>query len=152
MKFYGIDNQSLELKITNYQFPENNDGDWDSNWLNIYINVVSKFGNWQTIDPSLLTWELQRLINWFMDLSENKKSLESEEDFVEPNLKFTLRNSPTDPIKLIRINFSYESRPKSAADDQEYYIEIKADKVELIRISSELQNELSKYPKRGPNT
>ncbi|MEY3421612.1 MAG: hypothetical protein RIR48_1908, partial [Bacteroidota bacterium] len=35
MIFQGIDKQSVELKITNYQFPENQDGDWDGNCLNI---------------------------------------------------------------------------------------------------------------------
>jgi hypothetical protein len=62
MIFQGIDKQSVELKITNYQFPENQDGDWDGNCLNIYLKVESKVGKWQTIDPSLTTWEVQEII------------------------------------------------------------------------------------------
>ncbi len=31
MTFTGIDNQTVELKITNYQYPDINDGDWDGN-------------------------------------------------------------------------------------------------------------------------
>ncbi len=59
----GKDNQTVELKITNYQYPSSLDRDWDGNWLNIYLKVVSKSGNWQTIDPSLTTWEVQELID-----------------------------------------------------------------------------------------
>jgi hypothetical protein len=65
MKFKGIDNQTVEFIITNYQFPDNQDGDWDGNRLNIYLKVDSKVGKWQTIDPSLTTWEVQEIIDWF---------------------------------------------------------------------------------------
>ena len=148
----GIDDQLLELRITNYEFPENNDGDWDSNWLNIYIKVNSKFGNWQTIDPSLTTWEVKKIIEWFIDLSINKKPKNSRLDFTEPNLTFELKNASIDQIKSIHIFFDLESRPKSAAENQEYYIEILVDNNELKRIASELQIELSKYPEKRPNT
>jgi len=41
MTFKGINNQTVELKITNYQYPEITDGDWDSNWsvLPNHINI-----------------------------------------------------------------------------------------------------------------
>jgi hypothetical protein len=31
--FNGIDSQTVELKITNYQFPEMKLGEFDENWL-----------------------------------------------------------------------------------------------------------------------
>lgn len=65
MKFKGINNQTVEFIITNYQFPDNQDGDWDGNRLNIYLKVDRKVGKWQTIDPSLTTWEVQEIIDWF---------------------------------------------------------------------------------------
>ncbi len=68
MIFNGIDNQIVELRITNYQYPDINFGDWDGNWLLIYLNVKSNVGHWQTIDPSLTTWEVKELIDWFADL------------------------------------------------------------------------------------
>ena len=152
MIIFGIDNQFLELKITNYEFPDNQDWDWDSNWLNIYIKVNSKLGNWQTIDPSLTTWEVKKLIDWFNDLSENKKPENSRLDFTEPNLAFELKNLSTDHLKSIIVYFDLESRPKSASDNKEFYIEILSDNNELKRIASELQLELSKYPEKRPKT
>jgi hypothetical protein len=150
MTFTGIDNQLVELTITNYQYPDINDGDWDSNWLNIYLNVKSKVGHWQTVDPSLTTWEVQKLINWFDTLSKNSRPEHTDMSFTESNLSFELLNDFTSERKTFRIKFDLESRPKSATDDKEYFVDIIADNNELKRLSTELKSELNKYPERKP--
>ncbi|MBT2557491.1 hypothetical protein J7E24_06815 [Hymenobacter sp. ISL-91] len=146
----GIYDQTVELKITNYQFPENLDGDWDGNWLNIYLKVDSKIGKWQTVDPSLTTCEMQEIIDWLDKLSRNNEPEYRLMSFTEPNLTFELLNNPTDKEKLIRLKFDLESRPKSATDDKEYYVDILADDEGLKEIIKGLQNELEKYPERKP--
>lgn len=148
MTFNGIDNQSVELKITDYQFPKIVDGDYDSNWLNIYLNVKSKVGHWQTIDPSLTTWDMQRLINWFDNLSNNIEPEYLEIAFLEPNLCFELLDRFNSQIKTIRIIFDYESKPKSASEEKEYFVDIIADNDELKRIKLDLEKELENYPER----
>ena len=150
MIFSGVDSQTVELKITNYQFPDNQEGDWDGNWLNIYLKVDSKVGKWQTIDPSLTTWEVQEIIDWFDQLSTDKEPEYRLMTFTEPNLSFELLNEPTDKNKLIRIKLDLECRPKSATDDKEYFVDISADKDELITIKKGLKDELNKYPERKP--
>ncbi|WP_449406677.1 WapI family immunity protein [Mucilaginibacter limnophilus] len=38
----------VELKIVNYKFPYiTTPDDWDSDWLNIYLNVKSDCGHWK---------------------------------------------------------------------------------------------------------
>lgn len=150
MIFSGVDSQTVELKITNYQFPDNQEGDWDGNWLNIYLKVDSKVGKWQTIDPSLTTWEVQEIIDWFDQLSADKDPEFRLMTFTEPNLSFELLNEPTDNNKLIRIKFDLECRPKSATDDKEYFVDVSADRDELITIKKGLKDELNKYPERKP--
>ena|SRR5690554_2772303 len=150
MTFTGIDNQTVELKITNYQYPDINDGDWDGNWLNIYVNVKSKVGHWQTVDPSLTTWEVQSLIDWFDTLSHNAKPEYVDMGFTEPNLSFELLTDFDSDKKTFRIKFDLESRPQPATDDKEYFVDVVADNLELKRISTELKNELTKYPERKP--
>ena len=148
MIFNGVDNQTVELKITNYQYPDIVDGDWDSNWLNIYLKVVSKVGHWQTVDPSLTTWEVKRLIIWFDTLSNDTQPDSNEIGFTEPNLSFELFERFDAKTKIFKIKFDLEFRPQSATDDREYFVEFIADNVELKRITSELKNELDKYPER----
>jgi|ERR1041385_3230373 hypothetical protein len=150
MTFNGIDEQTVELKITNYQYPDILDGDWDGNWLNIYLNVKSKVGHWQTVDPFLTTWDVQRLINWFETLSKNLRPESTDIGFTEPNLSFEVLNGFNSDKKTVRIKFDLESRPQSANDNKEYFVDIIADSIELKRISTELKNELKKYPERKP--
>ena len=52
--------------------------------------------------------------------------------------------------KTFRIKFGLESRPQSATEDKEYFVDVVADNFELKRISIELKNELRKYPERKP--
>ncbi len=146
MIFKGINNQTVEFKVTNYQFPDiKTPGDYDSNWLNIYINVNSNMGNWQTVDPSLLTSEFQSLIDWFKDLSVNKYG---QVFFMEPNLDF-LCTKQGDEMKTIRICFDYESKPKSVKDtDKEYFVDCVFTNHELLELSKELEKELAQYPVR----
>lgn len=150
MTFKGIDNQTVEFIITNYQYPEIKEGGWDGNWLNIYLKVKSNFGNWQTVDPSLTTWEVQGLINWFEKLSKNEKLENPERTFTELNLSFVFLGLQDNTSKLFRINFDLESRPESAIDDKEYYVDCIANNDELIIIMKDLRNELEKYPERKP--
>ncbi len=148
MEFRGVDNQTVELKITNYQFPKSLDKDWDGNWLNIYIKVDSKVGKWQTIDPSLTTWEVQELIDWFTDLSNDLEPKWIDMEFTEPNLSFYLLNDFNLSKKQIRIKLDLECRPKSAKEDKEYFVDFEFNNSDLKKISSDLMAELKKYPIR----
>ena len=149
MKFNCEDNQTVELKIHNYQFPDSLDKEYDGNWLNIYLKVESKVGHWQTIDPSLLTWDITELIKWFRRLVYIDKTITKEKEFIEPNISFYLLNELTDQEKIIKIKFDLESRPKSAKEEIEYSVIFIADKTELERIAYELETELQKFPERN---
>ena len=52
------------MYLVGYQFPELEDVEYDSNWLNVKIAVSHQRGKWSTIDPALLTYEVQWLIDW----------------------------------------------------------------------------------------
>ena len=148
MLIKGIDNQSVELKITNYQYPQIKNDKWDSNWLNIYLCVKSKAGNWQTVDPSLTTFEVTDLIKWFYDLSQGKTPQEKYLVFTEPNIQIELLNSTEKGTRKFRIKFELESRPKLSSNDKEYFVDCLAGKNELYKISEDLKGELSSYPER----
>ena len=143
----GINNQKVELKITGYQFPDAKQDSLDSNWLNIFINVHSNLGNWQTVDPSLMASEFKELIQWFKDLSVNKGAEYHDLYFTEPNLGFDFVKSE-DGIKYVKMIFSAESKPQSAKEYQDYFIDFQFSNEELNRIADELDNELKKSAMR----
>ena len=130
MIFTGINKQTVEFEITNYQFPEITDCEYDSNWLLIFLKVKSDCGNWQTIDPSLLVSEVKNIIEWIDKLSENETLNSDYLVFLEPNLEFELKSSTTEK-KRIRIIFDLESRPKSADDQKEYFVVCEFNNAEL---------------------
>jgi hypothetical protein len=149
MVFAGIENQTVELRIVNYQYPDLNDGSWDRNWLNIYLDVNSKAGHWHTLHPSLTTWEVNSLINWFESLSQGIQPENQKLDFTEPNLSLQLLNAFDSPEKRIRIKFELESRPPKARALVEYFVDLVADSYELKRLSTDLKTELDKFPERS---
>src|SRR5690606_11333538 len=113
-------------------------------------NVKSKVGNWQTVDPALTTWDVQRLIKWFEDISNNLQPENTDICFLEPNISFELLTSYDSEAKTIRIKFEFEFRPQSASSDKKYYVDFIADNNELKRIAADLKKELEKYPERKP--
>jgi len=141
MILQGIENQKVELKVVGKQFPNSEKDSPDLNWLNIFLNVQSKLGNWETIDTSLTTAELRELINWFRDLSKDKKVEYKDLYFTEPNLEFDLiKEEPN--IKHIKMILSAESKPKSAKDGEEFFMEFRFTNEDLSRIASDLETEL----------
>ena len=147
MIFKGVENQSVEFRISNYEFPKIKDCEYDSNWLLIYLNVKSKCGNWKTIDPSLLTSDVKRIMEWLNDLS-NDETNETNLSFLEPNLEFELIKNQTD-LKTVRIMFDLESRPQSADDEKEYFVDCEMDNAELKKVAEELKKELEQFPERA---
>ncbi len=148
MILYGVENQKVEIRLHNYQFPDSTDKDYDGNWLEIFLIVQSKLGNWQSIDPSLLTWEVQEIIDWFKDLSLDKEPKYKDLDFIEPNLSIKLMNEVKSQTKRIRVVFDLESRPKSANDEIEYFVEINLTNQELDKAAKDFEVDLSKFPER----
>lgn len=148
MIFNGIDSQTVEFKITNYEFPENTTCQYDSNWLLIHLKINSNFGKWETIDPSLLTEEVKVIIEWFGNLSNDIKPDSNSLSFIESNITFEFKDF-NENYKIIKIIFADESRPKNSSYEKEHYVECKFNNEELKKISKDLKNELNPFPTRG---
>lgn len=147
MIFKGIENQTVEFKITNYEFPENTTYTYDSNWLLIYLNINSNCGKWETVDPALLTEEIKEIIEWFENLSNNLEPESKQLTFIESNIVFELKDYKEN-LKKVKIIFNQESLPKNADDKKEYYVECQLNNKELKTISENLKKEFKPFPTR----
>lgn len=141
-------NQTVELKIHNYEFPDTLNKDHDANWLDICLKVENADWKWETIDPSLLTWDVEALIEWFRTIAKSQKPEKNERTFLEPNLSFYLLNDYTEKEHTFKIRLDAECIPPFAKGEIGSSFIFKADKVELNRIIAELENELEKFPVR----
>lgn len=148
MLFKGINNQSIEFKITNYQFPEITDCGYDSNWLMVFVKVKSNFGDWEATDPSLLVSDLKEIIEWFEKLSNNNQIDSDSLWFMEPNLEFQLIKNQSD-LKTVRITFDMELRPKNPDNSKKYFVDCEMDNEELKRVVKELTKQLESFPERA---
>lgn len=137
MKLLGTKNQTVELKIIEAKSTAT-----DSDWLKVYLNVKSEFGNWEVVDESLMLSEFKELISWFKDLSENKEIKYKNLYFTEPNLEFFLVEN-NNSSKKIRMIFSAESKPKSAKQDDQIFVDFDFSNDDLAKISSDLEKELT---------
>jgi hypothetical protein len=149
MKFTCEDEQFIELKILGYEFPEITNDEWDSNWLNIFINAKSNDKHWKASHPSITTFEFNELINWFENISNNKSVKNKIIEFTEPNLSFELLNDFNSEMKEINIIFGLELSPIRPVNYKEkYYIKFRVNNEKIKEYVEELKNEVKKYPKR----
>jgi len=148
MKLKNKDNTSFELNIQNYQFPKMETDEYDSNWLMIQTKVKHPQGEWQSIDPSLLTYEVKHIADWLEKIAKNE-SVEKTLAFIEPNLSFEL----LDDKKYIRIYFELESRPSWAASkvavEEDLWLDIEIENNNLIEVAEDLRKKLLKFPQRA---
>jgi len=75
-------NEKFHLCINNYQYPDPGIDSigYDRNWLSVYIKVETSKDSWESQSPSLLTWELEMMINEFKNLK--KEPLIQENNFL----------------------------------------------------------------------
>lgn len=141
---------TFEFQVIGYQFPHLKSEPYDADWLNIRIDVKLHKRSWTSTDPSLLTWELASLIEWLDSIADGK-AVESEESFMEPNLRFELTGEES---RNLRVYFEVESRPTWAPSDgagmdvDDLWAEFPIDREELKAATASLREYLHKFPTR----
>ena len=152
MLIKGEDNITLELKVNNYEFPHITWGEY-GNWLNIYFNIKSSLGKWETFYPCLRTWDVKEIIEWLKNLADNIGPKWKDQEFIEINISFQLLNNFNNKTKQIRckINidqFEKEFKPFPVNNYNEFSIIFYADSIKLHTLAEELQIEYDKFPIR----
>ncbi|MCF6203802.1 MAG: hypothetical protein L3J59_09055 [Methylococcaceae bacterium] len=106
MKLTDKNGFSVTFEVSGYEFPQEEDS-YDSNWLNITTFVTHPMGTWKTIDPSMLTDELEDLRDFFTDIID-KPDTSKDLFFLEPNLHFKYTGLETE--KTLKVCFYLESK------------------------------------------
>lgn len=150
MRLSNNEESVFELRIKGYEFPEIHNHMYDSNWLIVEISVSHPKGEWTSHDPCLLTWELEKLINWFDAVAQNETT-QVVIKFIEPHLEFHVVND--DGTRILRIYFEAGFRPAWAALDNgimhDVWLDFPLSEVNLESSIRSLRKQLSKYPQRA---
>lgn len=135
--------------LLGYQFPGETTAEYDSNWLNVHIDVVTPQGRWSRTDPALLTYEVERLARWLEEIAAGTPSSNSE-SFLEPNLAFELIPPVAERLRII---FNLEFRPpwvpKKRTDEDEYFVDFPVVLSALQDAAASLRMQLKKFPQRA---
>ena len=136
------------MTLVGYQFPELEHVEYDSNWLNVKVEVSNERGSWSAIDPALLTYEVAWLIEWLRAVSAGRYD-EREESFLEPCVSFHLSPPEGEPKHFV-VQFSHGFEPPWATrdPDEEHKIVFPLSSIDLIGAAESLENQLRRYPQR----
>jgi hypothetical protein len=148
----GRDLSEFELRVVGYQFPDFAGEVFDDNWLVVETRAAPADERpWRATDPSLLTWEVERLSNWLEALASGR-AVEEDEDFIEPNLRFEVVKRDEDTI-TVRVYFELESRPPwffaDAAGMDDLWIDLRVDNDDLRAAAEDLRRDLARFPPRA---
>lgn len=148
MHMSGSDGSLFEMRVVGYQFPEIQDEEYDSNWLLIQIHLVHPRGEWTTVDPCLLTYEVEELADWF-DAIARGDHVDAEQHFIEPNLLFRLRDQGANG-RTLAVYLALDCWAKSeAAPIDNRFVLFPLAGVDPARVAEELRGELARYPQRA---
>ena len=139
---------SFEMEFLGYQFPALANTPYDSNWLNVRIDVRHPLGEWSAVDPALLTYEVKSLADWLRNLAAGRRD-ERCMDFMEPCLVFSCISSD-DSTEALKIEFSHEFRPPwlNRNQEDEFEMVFPLAKIDLIEAAEALERNLARYPQR----
>jgi hypothetical protein len=143
-------NNSFAMTLLGYQFPDLAHAPYDSNWLNVKIEVNKEQGNWSATDPSVLTYEIAELIDWLRAVSSGEYS-ERELEFLEPYISFHLAPAKGAPDKLVVELTDYFVPPwADAGPFERYQIAFPLASIDLLGAAQSLESQLRQYPQRTP--
>jgi len=151
--FKDYSNNTLLFSIKGYEYPDcsKNPDEYDKNWLNVCIKVKDKSGEYETQDPSMLTWELKELLDWFISISKGKIPEYKTMRFIEPTIYFELQNENIKEEAALNIYLCCELKPKGITcvnKEDDYVFKTKLSLNEINKVVNSIKKLIEQYPKR----
>ena len=158
------DGKKIQIDIVNYEFPNREDTggipteeqleamggrDEDANWLDVSFDCYDEKYKWSAIDPCLLSWELEDIMTWFVNLAEGR-----EEENTAPQMFFTepcvgiFQKKLDDDNYRIRFALTYEVAPPEEYKNGEYIMEFVVSRAELAQIADSVAMAAAAFPER----
>ncbi|MCC5920741.1 MAG: hypothetical protein LAT68_10590 [Cyclobacteriaceae bacterium] len=148
MIFKGTENQTLEFKILNYQYPESED-EFDGNWLKIHIKVNATDGSWEATYPALLAQELKKMLEWLYDFHQGR--LEKDDLFDSMEQAIFLQSVSQPEVEPYHFQILLDTPflpPFQKKEGSKYIFDIVLDKVEFKKMLNALEKEYKRFPYR----
>jgi hypothetical protein len=139
------------LEIVGYEFPEEAEAEYDSNWLMVRLSATLLEDSWTATDPFLLTYEVAELANWLEEIARGTAA-EMEIGFTEPNIWYQVV-AAANGQSCLRAYFAAECRPPWAFtlkhDSRDSFAQFALHEIDLHRAAESLREQLARYPQRA---
>ncbi len=158
------DGKKIQIDILDYEFPNREDTggipteeqleamggrDYDANWLNVGFECYDEKYEWKTVDPCLLSWELEDIMTWFVNMAEGREENNNSPQmfFTEPCVGIYQRKLDDDHFKF-RFALAYEVAPPEEYRNGEYYMDFVLSREELAAIADSIAAAAAAFPVR----
>lgn len=150
MRLKTKDGESLDLRVTGYQFPQLETELYDSNWLIVEGSLTHQQDVWTFRDPCLLTYEAVELANWIEQIAKGHSSEQSLR-FLEPVLWFEYTEDSGN--RTLKVHLEAESCPTWARSNVggigEFCIEVPSSEESLVEAVGQWRDEIARFPQRA---
>ena len=158
------DGKKIKIDVLDYEFPNREDTggipteeqleemgghDYDANWLNIGFECYDEKYEWKAMDPCLLSWELEDLMAWFVNLAEGRdeEGTAKQMFFTEPCVGIFQKKIDENNFKL-RFALAYETAPPEEYKNGEYFMDFVVSRQELATIADNIAMAAAAFPER----
>jgi len=141
---------AVALSLLGYQFPDLTSEPWDSDWLNVQLNLTDADRAWSRVDPCLLTFEARELAMWLREVAECSPS-PGMLYFTEPCLAFEVVRENAINV-VLRVFLSHEFCPpwaESLLKEDAYSLDLFTTRSDLLEASASLSSQLTLFPERA---
>ena len=150
--FKDHNNNTLSFSVKGYEYPDCDKvpDKYDKNWLNVWVKVKNNGGEYEAQDPSMLTWELKELLDWFVSISNGRIPKYKTMRFIEPTIYFELLDKNADNEVKIRIHLCCELKPEQLKPnhDDEFVIDVNLSPRDIEDAIAGLKRIIRLYPQR----
>jgi hypothetical protein len=158
------DGKKVRIDVLDYEFPNRDDiggvpspqqlermggKDEDANWLNLQFDCSDSKYAWKVQDPSMSTYDMKDLLDWFVVLSEG-----NADSMIAPYITFTdatvtiFQQPAGADMRLIRFIFAYDVLPEDEMAHGEYIIDFVLNRGEIAQIATDIAEAMAKFPIR----
>ena len=146
MRLLGGDGSLFEITLLGWQHPRGAANEIDANRLKVRIAIATADGAWVEVSPCLVSWEVERLADWFDALAAHRAT-DAAQVFLEPDLRFLI--APASGIaRVLRVGVDLRARrpPGAAAPVGEIALAVRDD--DLAAAARALRAAARRFPVR----
>jgi hypothetical protein len=143
----GPERQILELSLLSYEFDISGcSNDYDANWLVIGITARQGGQFWSGQAPTLLTWDVQRLVAWLRVIASGRT--DALETFMGLENCLAFERQGIGEATRIRAVFAESLLPPNTSPGERASLTLKPGVMGLLHFAEDLDRERQSYPIR----